>query len=194
MKPFLIVIYGKSGTGKDTLMESVINDRSYINKVLRTTTRPQRVGESDDNYEFLSPAPKDFEPSQFVEYQFFRGWFYGTRKANISGEINIMTGSIEVVKELQDLYSDKFYIYPVFLEMDDKARMYRTLQREKNPDMHEICRRFVSEVEQYSIIDSLENVGLRLDAEKTTQELTVEFLQSFNTFILERLTTFNANI
>ena len=105
-----------------------------------------------------------------------------------------MTGSIEVVKELQDTYSDKFYIYPIFLSMEDKPRMYRTLHREKNPDMHEICRRFLSEMEQYSAIHTLENVGLQLDAEKSTSELTFKALKEINTFILERLSTLDASI
>lgn len=187
MKPYIIVIYGKSSTGKDTLMNAILEERDFFDKVLRTTSRPQRVGESDDNYEFLSDSVENFMPKDFIEYQFFRGWFYGTRKSNISEGINIMTGSIDIVEDLQRDYSDEYNIFPVYLNLDDKSRMYRALQRERNPDMHEVCRRFVSEIEQYERLNQLENIGLQLDASQSTEKLKNSLIKEFDRFFMERL-------
>ena len=187
MKPYIIVIYGKSSTGKDTLMNSILEEREFYHKVLRTTSRPQRVGEPNDNYEFLPDNVESFRPTDFVEYQFFRSWFYGTRKENLSEGINIMTGSIDIVEDLQRDYSEEFYIFPIYLNLDDKSRMYRALGREHKPDMHEVCRRFVSEIEQYDRLNQLENIGLQLDARKSIVELTKQAIEQFDRYYMERL-------
>lgn len=190
MKSYIIVIYGKSSAGKDTLMEAVLQERDFFHKVLRTTTRPQRLGEANDNYEFIIPTSNEItlhKEDTFIEHQMFRGWFYGTRKSNICDDINIMTGSIDIVEDLQRDYSDDFYIFPVYLDLDDKSRMYRALQREHKPDMHEICRRFVSEIEQYERLHTLDNIGLQLDARKSTEELTKELIKEFDRYYMERL-------
>lgn len=189
MKPYIIVIYGKSSTGKDTLMQSILEERPFYHKTLRTTTRPQRRGEANDNYEFLDDSSKTFryEMDDFIEHQFFRGWFYGTRKENLSENINIMTGSIEIVEELQTYHADEYNIFPVYLELDDKKRMIRALWREEKPDVHEICRRFVSETEQYERLKRLDNVGLVLNAERSVKDLTEKVLAGFNQYYMERL-------
>lgn len=190
MKPFIIIIYGKSSTGKDTLMDAILKETNF-HKVLRTTTRPQREGEPADRYEFLSaPLVKEkakiLAECDFIECENFRGWLYGTKREQIQPGVNIMTGSIEIVETLQKKNSNEYHIFPVYLDLDDKTRMYRALKREANPDMHEVCRRFVSEIEQYQRIEQLSNKGLILDARKTTEQLKSELLSKFFIYATER--------
>ena len=42
---------------------------------------------------------------------------------------------------------------PVYIQVDEKTRLLRTLNREKNPDCEEICRRFLADKKDFKNID-----------------------------------------
>ena len=58
------------------------------------------------------------------------------------------------MEALQTLLEDyeELNILPVWISVNDKERLIRTLNREKNPNCTEICRRFIADYNDYYII------------------------------------------
>lgn len=83
----LIVLTGKTASGKDTVMRKILSRSPHITRVVTTTSRPPRNGEiNGQDYNFISR--EDFnrkaENGDFIEYVEYGGNFYGTEKKEIS--------------------------------------------------------------------------------------------------------------
>ena len=94
-KGLLIVFSGPSGSGKDTVLERLINRDDNIVRSISATTRSSREGEVDGkDYFFVSE--KDFcnaiSEEKLLEYTKYCGNYYGTLR--------------EFVEELQDKGKD----------------------------------------------------------------------------------------
>ncbi len=83
-----------------------------------------------------------------LEATVFNYWNYGTMKSALDeNEWNIgifNPESIEILQENRDLDLRIFYIYT-----PDKLRLLRQLQREDDPDCHEIIRRFSTDEQDF---------------------------------------------
>ena len=87
-----------------------------------------------------------------IEATSFNGWFYGTlRTSLILNKINIGIFNMEALQTLLEDY-EELNILPVWISVNDKERLIRTLNREKNPNCAEICRRFIADYNDYHII------------------------------------------
>lgn len=160
----LIAIFGKSGTGKDTLVNACSSQLGY-HKIKRMTSRPMRERESQGN-PYLFVDDKSFQDDIFqneqsyLEIGVFNDWIYGTHIDSLEGEINIGAfdvGAVEMMteslQEFSGMYKDKNYIIiPIYLLCNDKVRLIRQLTREDSPDTDEIVRRYTSEKEDYKKI------------------------------------------
>ena len=80
----MVIILGKTCSGKDTIVNKLIDSHGF-KKIVTSTTRPMRKGEKQDiTYHFLSE--EDFKQKinegYFVEYKTydteFGKWYYGT--------------------------------------------------------------------------------------------------------------------
>ena len=80
----MVIILGKTCSGKDTVVNKLVNQHDY-KKIITCTTRPMRKGEKQDiTYHFLSE--EDFKQKinegYFAEYKTyeteFGKWYYGT--------------------------------------------------------------------------------------------------------------------
>lgn len=152
----LIAIFGKSASGKDTMLKEVYAQRSdKIHKVVGCTTRPPRAGEIDGvDYHFLTipEFTKELLDNKLVEATCFNYWFYGTTFDEFDEDkVNIGIFNNEAIGIL--LEDDRLAIHPWQIICDDKERLIRALNREENPDCHEICRRFLAEEKDYETID-----------------------------------------
>ena len=82
-KGLLVVLSGPSGSGKDTILERLVNLDKNIVKSISATTRPCRIGEVDGkDYFFISE--QDFcnaiSDKKLLEYTNYCGNYYGTLK------------------------------------------------------------------------------------------------------------------
>lgn len=141
----IIAIIGEAGSGKDYLVKTIANkDVEIFNEIIPCTTRPKRESEREGvNYYFLSL-------SQFEEYQAegkmlettsFKNWKYGTLLNSLNKDkINIGVFNPEGVIQLLD--NNKIQIKVYRLLVNPRERLLRQLQRETNPDVDEIVRRY----------------------------------------------------
>lgn len=145
----LIAVVGKSGSGKDYLSSFWAKERDY-HKVVSSTTRPPREGEINGiDYNFISE--EQFAAGVFLESAEFRSWHYGTRLSDLdSHKVNIGVFNPSGVYQLWDL-RDELDLTIVYVQTNDKVRLIRQLNREEEPDVDEILRRY--RTDQWDFID-----------------------------------------
>lgn len=108
--PVLLVIAGPAGSGKSTLCDRLVRERSEFARVVTTTTRAPREGEVNGvHYHFFSPA--EFEAKvaagEFLEWAWVHGERrYGTLKSSVleplgHGQNLVMSIDVQGVESLR---------------------------------------------------------------------------------------------
>lgn len=151
----LIAIVGEAGTGKDSLLRAALKTYPSLHKVVGCTTRPRREKEVNGrDYYFLSEEvfAKKVLDFSMLEATTFNDWFYGTSLESLdANKINIgifNPSALEILYELPD-----FNILTLRLVASDKERLIRQLNREQNPDVDEIVRRYQADKADFSYLD-----------------------------------------
>lgn len=149
----IIAIMGKAGSGKDTLLKTLLQTSPFnmANPIISCTTRPIRDYEKDGvDYHFLTNEQftNQILNGEMLEATVFNTWCYGTsiQSLNPNGlNIGVFNPEgCEALRENKDI--DLFLIY---IEAKDKDRLLRQLNREDSPDCHEIVRRFGADEEDF---------------------------------------------
>ena len=161
MKPIIIAITGPSGAGKDTLMRQLYWEFSQmpfltmlpdVYYIISTTTRPPRKEEKNHkDYHFISD--KKFQElinrNCFLEYTEFRGWKYGTDLLSVCerpGAINIGVFNLQGIDNLNK--QDDFIIIPIYLIVNWKERLRRSIKREGHLTF-EMIRRLITDYKDF---------------------------------------------
>ena len=153
----IVALFGKSAAGKDTVQKELLKQGDF-HKIVSCTTRFPREGEVDGiDYHFLTHKgfTEDLFENKFIEALEFNGWFYGTKIEDLNKEkINIGIFTPEGILCLIDSeYSCNLSILPIYIECPDKIRLMRALDREEDPNIGEICRRYEADEKDFNIID-----------------------------------------
>lgn len=152
----IIALYGKSGSGKDTIQKWIVDNYPGVNGIVSTTTRPPRDYEIDKiDYNFIKENEFNLKivNGDMIEYTVFNDWYYGTSFSSLKKDkINIGVFNLAGVKTLME--NDKIDVLPIEIQASDKMRLKRAMEREKNPDYKEICRRFLTDEEDFKNIHS----------------------------------------
>lgn len=179
----VIAIVGKSATGKTTL-QNALSSRYKVNEIVSTTTRPMREGEVDGkDYHFITRdefAKKVFN-YEMLEATEFNDWFYGTEKRALRKRmVNIGVFNLEGVAALAE--EKKIDLKVIYLDVDDKTRLIRALNREENVDVAEVCRRYFTDDKDFSpaAFQELEEAGVdiirvKLDNSTPIDRLCLKF-------------------
>ena len=159
----IFCIMGKSGSGKDTLYKRLLSDRELpFERLVPCTTRPIRAGEQNGReYRFYSvDAFRALEESgKVIEsrcYETVHGpWYYFTAddgQIDLAHRSTLLIGTLESYLALRSYYgADR--VIPVYIEVEDGERLQRALDRERaeaEPKYRELCRRFLSDSEDFS--------------------------------------------
>lgn len=168
----IIAICGKSASGKDTLLQQIIKNNSDLHEIISFTTRPPREGEIDGKHYFFLNADEVREKyfnGDIVEVSMFRDWLYGTPVSGLSPEkINVGVFNPEGISSL--LENDDIEIFVVLVQAPDKVRLIRSLNRESNPDIEEIIRRYGTDKEDFSNFSEIYEPEYILDTSGITWE------------------------
>lgn len=165
IKPQVLVITGKSGSGKDTLAKELIKRYPNVYKEsIEITSRPIRQNEVNGvdkifvtKDEFLSLVKED----KIMEYRQYDVvledgekdiWYYGHTYPTES--TTILTGPFVFLSRLAYSKQDELDIIPIYIHMDDQVELFmRGINREigkENPNFREVCRRFLSDMYDFS--------------------------------------------
>lgn len=140
--PLIIILTGKTASGKDTLMQKLLSKFPDFRRVVTTTSRPQRAGEVNGlDYNFISK--KDFkkavERGDFIEYVEYGGNLYGTEKSQLISDTDLIW-RIDPSRagQIKDLIKNRKLLV-IYLTVEDSVVLKRL--RERGLPQQEIERR-----------------------------------------------------
>lgn len=178
----LIILTGKTASGKDTIKSKLLGKYPNLKKVITTTSRAPREGEKDGvDYHFLSR--KDFEKKitsgDFAEHVEYGGNLYGTTKSELEASLNQDTlwridpsraGEIRefIKRAFPDEVAEKLIksVIVIYVAVSDKVVLQRL--RERNLSEDEIENRMADDAkiwdqykENYDFV--VENIPRKLN-------------------------------
>ncbi len=152
----ITALVGKSGSGKDYLMHQMAEENGW-HIIVPSTTRPIRDYEHEGvDYHFLTE--REFAAATFLETTSFNGWHYGTRLGDLRLDcpnIGVFNPTSLKLLAAQDNISLKI----VYVKASDKTRLLRQLNREEEPNVHEIVRRFYTDEADFQDDKSFAELG-----------------------------------
>lgn len=134
----IVILCGKSSSGKDTIARMLEKDHGY-NFVISTTTRPIRPGESEKNpYYFVDNLDfqKLIENEELIEYREYNTlvnnvpdiWYYGVEKKEIDpNKKYVVVLDIVGLREFKKVYHNK--VVSFFINANDEIRKERCISR-----------------------------------------------------------------
>lgn len=151
----IIALTGMAGVGKDKMMKEVLKKMPGLHEIVSCTTRPMREGEKEGvNYFYLTKeqfAEKVLN-MEMLEATCFNDWFYGTALQSLDETVvNIGVFNPDGIDAL--LESPLVNVKVYYVQATDKNRLIRQLNREENPDVDEIVRRFKADKENFADIE-----------------------------------------
>lgn len=140
-KGSIIVISAPSGTGKTTILRRILNDFPEIVFSVSATTRKKREHEVDAvDYFFISENEFKYkiQNNEFVEWELFYDYYYGTFGSFIENCINngnsvILEVDVHGALEIKRIYPDAILIYiapPSFEELLIRLKKRQTENEE----------------------------------------------------------------
>lgn len=157
-KGLLIIFSGPSGSGKGTIMKSLLASRDDTVLSVSMTTRAPRPGEIDGyHYHFVTREEfqKTIEEDGFLEYAEYNGNFYGTPEAPIRRLLNegknvMLEIEVQGAEKVMDHRSDVVSIFittPSYEELERRLRGRGTepeevIQKRMKTSQYELSRAF----------------------------------------------------
>ena len=160
----IVCLVGKSAAGKDSIAYLLSKQPGWHN-VVSCTTRPKREKEVDGvNYHFLTgdEFAKKVINGDMLEATYFNDWHYGTMKSALVDGINVGVWNPEGYDCLRETvkFDKDVILLPYYIKCSDKTRLLRSLNREKNPDVYEIVRRFQADEEDFEWLDEEDDIPI----------------------------------
>lgn len=155
----VIALFGKAGSGKDTILHALVNkfpDR--YNEIVSCTTRPPREGEQEGvNYYFLTvdQFTEKVLNGDMLEATEFNNWHYGTALSSLSTDkVNVGVFNPEGIRCLME--DNLVDLIAYYVQVGDKERLIRQLIREVDPDVKEIIRRFSADEKDFEDLEDID--------------------------------------
>lgn len=133
----LFVFSAPSGAGKTTIVKEILKEFPQIIFSISATTRPKREAETDGiEYFFLTETEfkKKIGNNEFIEWEKFYDYYYGTLKSFIAGNIEVgkpvlLELDVKGALTIKRLYPYAHLVYispPSFEELVNRLRQRNT--------------------------------------------------------------------
>lgn len=185
----IILIGGKSSSGKDAISKAMMNN-SNLKLITPCTTRPMRMEESNfDPYYFITDDQVDEKMIAKTAYKRVDGtYYYGFVNEKLKDHNYLAVVNPMQVKDICNMYQDNFKIILYIITTDEEARIIKAIEREKKNDMNyeELCRRIITDAYDFSdknpvflcARDCVNEVNFVFnDYEMTPNEIAIEILK-----------------
>ena len=153
----VICLIGKSGSGKDTIVQKLHVDLK-IPIAISFTSRPMRPGEMQDlTYHFVSDDYFEENKEKFIEQRLYKVinpdetkaiWRYGLHRDSVKEGLNVVVVDVNGYKALRK-YFGKQNVLPFFIHCSDSTRLNRVLLRGDGSNELELMRRFAADEEDF---------------------------------------------
>lgn len=179
----MIVLIGKSSSGKTTIQEEIIKSGKF-KRVVTYTSRPPRPGEVDgvdyyflSSYEFLRKKAQGF----FVEttsYKVADGgmWYYGTSEECLNDDNGVLImnpDGLKAISNKKDLCFTSFYIY-----CNTRTLKKRLKKRGDNPK--EARRRLKADKKDFRGIEDWCDYIMENGNTCTPKEVAADIIYTYN--------------
>lgn len=173
----VVGICGKSASGKDTLQKAMCKDGDF-NPIISSTTRPRREHEvHGEDYYYLDKETllEKILDGTMLEVTSFEvepdvNWFYGTAIEALSlDKINIGVFNPEGLENLSE--DSRIELYTIYLDASPKIRLLRSLNREENPNVNEIVRRYLADEKDFDGIEEKVDMSIVNDGANDVQTI-----------------------
>lgn len=172
----IIVISAPSGTGKTTIVKTILSEKSDLAFSVSATTRRKRENETDGvDYFFLTNEEfeKKIENNEFVEWEKVYDYYYGTLKSSI--ENNISKGTSVVLEldvkgalSIKKIYPEARLIFILPPSYDELVKRLKKRNTESESDLNKRIERAKMELRFKDKFDYLvKNENLEKAIEET---------------------------
>ena len=174
----LIAISAPSGTGKTTIIREVLKLFPEIVFSVSATTRARRENEVDGkHYYFITEEEfeKKIENNEFIEWEKFYDYYYGTYKFFVDEVINkdesiILEIDVNGALNLKKIYPDSVLIYIVPPSIEELNRRLRNRNTECKEDLEKRIERATMEL---SLKDKFDYLVENIDLEKALEQIKI---------------------
>ncbi len=172
----IIVISAPSGTGKTTIIKTILNETSNLVFSVSATTRKKRDNETDGvDYFFLTNEEfeKKIENNEFVEWEKFYDYYYGTLKSSIEDNINkgisvILELDVKGALSIKKIYPEASLIFVLPPSYDEIVKRLKKRNTESESDLNKRIERAKMELRFKDKFDYLiKNENLEKAIEET---------------------------
>ena len=175
----MIVVCGRSCTGKDSIVKA-IQEQHKFNRVVTFTTRDKRPNETNDiDYHFITKEEfdKKVEEGFFAEYREYNTvnglWKYGSAKESYSGDGVIILSPSGVKAVLEKLHN----ITVVLIDADDEV--IKSRQKQRGDDPKEAERRFVQDIIDFKGMEDYADFIIMNNGEFTPEQIAQVIVEGY---------------
>ena len=151
----IVALIGEAGSGKDSLLHKIIEKNPNLHEIISCTTRPKREGEIEGiNYFYLTKEEfvDEVQQNKMLESASFNGWLYGTGYKSLDvNKVNIGVFNPSGIYSMIDRGDIDLKVF--YIKTSAKTRLLRQINRESNPDVNEIIRRYSADEKDFSFLD-----------------------------------------
>lgn len=180
----MIVLTGKTSTGKDSILKELVRICG-MKPIISHTTRPMRTGETNGvEYHFISKEEflKKKEDGFFAETTSYNvvnndTWYYGVARYNLAEENSVIIlnpDGLKYLKKQPDLDLTVFYI-----KSSEDVIRERLIKRGDNP--LEAERRLAADNEDFKDIENYYNYAIENNGRKSPTILAEEIWLMYKT-------------
>jgi guanylate kinase len=138
--PIIVIVSGPGGAGKGTIVEALVQRDDCLWLSRSWTTRPQRDGEPDHAYVFVSREQFENRISEggFLEWTEFLGNLYGSPTPDINGGVDIVLEiELDGAQQVKKAHPEAIV---VFVQPPSREEQERRLLGRGDPEHHVVER------------------------------------------------------
>ena len=200
----LIILSGPSGSGKGTIIKSLLQKRQDTVLSISVTTRAPRPGEVDGVHYFFRTR-EEFEQlikeNKLLEYAEYNGNYYGTPEEAINGWVSegknvILEIEVQGAEKVMDYRSDLVSIFITIPSMEELERRLRdrgTETEEKIRGRMQVAKRELTRAFRYDYVVLNDEVELAVERINTIISAEQMKYARMENYVLEVLKDVEAN-
>lgn len=169
----IVVLLGKSASGKDTVAKT-LSDRYGYTPIVSTTSRPMRSNEvNHKDYHFVSNEVflKLIKDEKLVEYRLYKTiqdggcveWYYGIGKKDVEKKDGkgVCVVDLTGLKHMKEEYGNS--VISIYIDVPEGKRRCRAMSRDSGFELGEWSRRDSDDEVRFKNIDITADIVVKND-------------------------------